>query len=80
MRNYRLHWDALNGWVVDVDVLLSGIQIDRLCEWAIPRQVIRYRSLPQGDKKEELGRAIELLKKRQVRQRLIEKQGVLNVL
>ena len=71
MRNYRLHWDAELGWILDVDVLLSARQIDGVCHWAIPHQIKRWIALPLGAKKDELHRAIKLLEQRRVLQRLV---------
>lgn len=71
MRAYRLHWDAKDGWLVDTDLPLPALQLEKLISWAIPKQVDRYRALPTGDKRRELERAIELLKKGAVRQRVL---------
>lgn len=71
MKNYRLHWDAILGWIVDTDVTLSDFQLSGICDWAIPKQVGRWNSLPIGAKKDELGMAIKLLQNKKIRQRLV---------
>ncbi len=71
----RLHWDAAEGWVVDVPAALSRPMLDRLVAWALPRQRDRWRSLPTGDKRDELGRAIGLLEQGGVRQRIVGERG-----
>lgn len=77
MKNYRLHWDAKEGWVVDTDIALSDFQLKKICDWATPRQVDRWRSLPPGEKKDELGKAIKLLQKGAIRQRVVyDRDGV----
>lgn len=72
MRTHRLHWDAEVGWIIDVHTTIAHHQIDRIAKWAIPHQVQRYTALPNGGKKDELGRAIDLLKKSKITQRLID--------
>lgn len=71
----RLHWDAELGWLLDVPVALRADQLGRIAAWALPRQVDRYRALPPGDRKDELGRAIALLRQGTIRQRLLERDG-----
>lgn len=75
MRNLRLYWDVETGWILDVPVALSKDQLDRVARWALPRQIDRYRGLPPGDRKEQLGFAIEALRRREVRQRLFDHDG-----
>ena len=72
MRGLRLHWDVALGWVIDTPVALSPSQLARVADWALPRQVDRYRALPPGDRKEQLGRAIDALKRGEVRCRVID--------
>jgi hypothetical protein len=71
-RALRLHWDAETGWVLDVPVALTATQVARVAAWALPRQIARYRGLPPGDRKDQLGHAIELLRQGRVAQRLID--------
>ncbi|GEM_PF-6396286 len=68
----RLHWDAERGWVLDVPTVIAQAQLRRVAQWALPRQIERWRSLPPGDRKDELGRAIEQLKQMRITQRLID--------
>jgi len=75
MNNLRLHWDAQEGWLLDVPAALSKPALQRVVEWSIPRQVARFQGLPPGDKKNDLKRAIELLQQGQVRQRLVGARG-----
>lgn len=71
----RLHWDSTNGWVLDVPTAITNEQLHRVARWAAPRQIERWRSLPPGDRKDELARAIELLKQGKIAQRLIDDDG-----
>jgi len=80
MKNLRLHWDAEAGWVVDVPVHLPQRQVYNLIQYALPRQIDRWRGLPPGERKGELGRAIELLRQGKVKQRLLEVDKVLRML
>lgn len=73
--NLRLHWDAEMGWIIDVPFTLTLQAVQRICEYAIPKQQNRMLSLSPGDKKEELRVAIELLKRFHVTQRLIDHDG-----
>lgn len=68
----RLHWDATWGWILDVPVTLSHEQIVRVVTWALPHQIDRWRSLPHGEKREELGKALDRLKRGEIHQRLID--------
>lgn len=74
-RNVRLHWDAVIGWIVDVPVTLSPQQLARIAQWALPKQRDRYCSLPPGVRRDELARAITLLERGEIRQRLIDHDG-----
>jgi hypothetical protein len=71
----RLYWDAVEGWVLDVPVPLTQAQLARIARWAVPRQVARWRSLPHGDRREQLGRAISALERGELRQRLVDHDG-----
>lgn len=75
MNNLRLHWDAQEGWLLDVPTALSKPALQRVVEWSIPKQVARFQSLPPGDKKDDLKRAIESLREGKVRQRLVGTRG-----
>ena len=72
MRNLRLHFDARVGWILDVPVTIGDHQIKRIAQWALPFQVQRLSELPIGEKKSQLARAIGLLKKGQITQRLFD--------
>jgi len=61
--------------MIDVPTLMSASALQRVVEWAIPRQVQRYNALPLGDRKRELGKAIDLLKDGKISQRLIDHDG-----
>ncbi|HEV8642073.1 MAG TPA: hypothetical protein VGV13_13315 [Methylomirabilota bacterium] len=74
-RGFRLHWDAEHGWLLDVPVTLGREQLRRIAAWALPKQIDRYRSLPPGDRKDDLGRAIERLGRSEIRQRLVDHDG-----
>jgi len=75
MKHYRLHWDAVIGWIVDVDVALDACQLKKICDWAIPRQIDRWRSLPLGEKKTELEVAIKKLQAYKIQQRVVQDQS-----
>jgi len=71
MRPFRLHWDAVEGWLLDVPVAQPPHIIQRVIDWSVPKQVDRLRALPPGEKKEELTKAIQLLQAGQLKQRLV---------
>lgn len=74
-KNLRLHWDSEIGWILDVPILLPDHVVSSSIKWAIPLQVDRYRSLPIGDKKDELKKAIKLLIQGKVQQRIVGYHG-----
>lgn len=75
MQYMRLHWDAVLGWIVDTEISLDSMQLKRVCDWALPRQISRYNSLPLGSKKDELAAAIKKLRAYQISQRLVYNQA-----
>lgn len=75
MRNLRLHWDAEQGWMLDVPAMLSAPALQRVIDYALPHQVDRYRSLPPGAKKDELKGAIEALIVGKIKQLLVGPRG-----
>ncbi len=74
-RNVRLHWDAEAGWILDVPWNLPNDFVKRTAEYAVPRQVDRWRALPPGEKKDELERAIKLLQAGKVTQKIVGARG-----
>jgi hypothetical protein len=76
MRGIRLHWDAEQGWLLDVPFMLSKPMFARAIEWSVPRQVDRLRSLPPNtDKHRELKAAIEELRAGKVCQNVVGARG-----
>jgi hypothetical protein len=75
MNALRLHWDADRGWILDVPVALSAPALERAVAWCLPKQIDRWRSLPSGAKRDELGHAIELLRRGRVTQRIVGMRG-----
>jgi len=71
----RLYWNRELGWVIEVPTALTQEQLHRITRWALPKQVDRWRNLPPGNKKDELGHAIEHLKQGRILQRLIDHDG-----
>ncbi len=76
----RLVWNADLGWIVEVETLLSADQLRRVCDFAIPHQIARHRSLPLGAKKDELTGAIQLLRAYRITQRLVSSKDGTGVL
>lgn len=74
-KSCRLHWNAELGWLLDVPTTISAQQLWRVAKWALPRQVERYHALPPGDRKDELRRALDLLKAGKIRQQLVDHDG-----
>lgn len=76
MQQPRLHWDAETGWVLDVPKALDKGTLHRLVTgWCFKQQHIRWLGMPPGDKKEELGRALVLLRDGKVQQRVVGMRG-----
>ena len=75
MKNSRLYWDAENGWLLDVPVAYDQRAMFNIAQWAIPRQVERWRCLPPSEKKEQLANAIRQLEKGLIRQRVVGYRG-----
>lgn len=72
MRRYlRLYWDGKD-WILEVPFPLSKRQLWAVANYAFKFQLDRYRALPHGDRKEELGRALDLLKNCKIKQKLID--------
>lgn len=71
----RLHWDHARGWIIDVPTAVTSQQLVRIAQWALPRQIERWRSLPPGARKDELEGAIALLRQGRIAQRLIDHDG-----
>jgi hypothetical protein len=63
------------GWILDVPVYLPETALPGVMRWALPRQVDRWRSLPPGDRKDELGGAIALLKAGKITQKIVGARG-----
>lgn len=74
-RPMRLHWDAENGWLIDVPTTLTNEQLGRIVKWALPRQIDRWRSLPHGEKREQLAGAIKDLQAGKIHQCLLDTEG-----
>jgi hypothetical protein len=75
MRTLRLHWAAESGWLLDVPVGVPQQVLLNAAKWAVPKQIDRWRALPAGSKKDELGRAIKLLQRGMVTQNIIGFHG-----
>lgn len=76
MNQPRLHWDAEVGWVLDVPKMLDAGTLHRLSTgWAFKMQHARWLSLPPGERKDELGRALVLLRDGKVQQRVVGSHG-----
>ena len=71
----RLHWDAENGWILDVPQALPPGALRKAVDWSLPHQVQRFHGLPPGGKKDELKAAILKLKNYEVQQRVVGARG-----
>lgn len=71
-RYLRLHWDANEGWILDVPFPLTRKMLEHVAKWAFKVQLDRWRALPHGDRRDELGRALHLLKEGKIKQRIID--------
>jgi len=79
-QDFRVHWDAEHGWLIDVRVTgisLTAMQIDHIRQWAHARQTDRWRSLPPGDRKDECRRTIDDLEHGRIRQVITNPEGVI---
>lgn len=74
-KNVRLHWDDKNGWILDVPWVLPDDFLRKVVSYSIPKQVDRWRSLPTGEKRDDLGLAIQSLKRLEIRQNVVGSQG-----
>lgn len=74
-KNLRLHWDAQQGWILDVPWLLPAAAVRNAAGLAVKKQIDRWRSLPLGEKKDELKEAIEKLQRGEVQQRVVGPKG-----
>lgn len=74
-RSLRLHWDDTSGWILDVPWMMPADFVKRTVDYAIPRQIDRWRSLPIGDKKNALEASIKLLQQYQVTQKIVGARG-----
>ncbi len=74
-KNIRLHWDTEVGWILDVPFLIPKQAVIETVNYALPKQIDRWRSLPMGSKKDELKIAIEKLQKYEVQQNLVGARG-----
>jgi hypothetical protein len=74
-KNIRLHWDAEKGWLLDVPWGVSESMLRRVAEYAVPRQIDRWKSLPPGDKKEDLKLAIQKLQRFEIKQNIVGPRG-----
>lgn len=71
----RLHWDAENGWLLDVVAALPDQALRKVAQIALTTQKQRFHSLPPGDRKDQLAGAIRALMRGEIRQRVIGKRG-----
>jgi hypothetical protein len=74
MKNYNVRWKG-EYWVVDVALLMPDITLKSLVNYVLKIQEDRYLSMPMGDKKEELGIAIQALKNGKIQQRIVDSNG-----
>lgn len=74
-KNLRLHYDAERGWLLDVPWLLPTSVVRRVVELAVPKQIDRWRSLPAGEKRDDLKNAIEKLQFFAVQQNVVGTRG-----
>lgn len=74
-KGLRLHWDDTAGWILDVPWMMPLDFVKRTIEYALPRQIDRWRSLPPGDKKDALKSNIELLQQGKVTQKIVGARG-----
>lgn len=75
MKNMRLHWDAVEGWLLDVPLYLPNHILANVVRWAYPRQLDRLRSLPPGARQDELKAALPLLRQGKLTQRVVGQRG-----
>lgn len=76
MRNTRIYWRAEPGvWYFDVQAGLPQSVAVRVASFYVPKLVEKFRTLPPGDKKEDLKRAIEALQSGKVVQRIVGSRG-----
>lgn len=74
VKNVRLHWDAVDGWLLDVPVVLPSIPQPAI-DWMVKQQIERWRGLPPGEKKDQLAGAIKDLQAGKIRQLLKDHDG-----
>jgi hypothetical protein len=74
-KNLRLHWDAEHGWMLDVPFMLPDEVVRRVVRFSFPKQLDRFRSLPPGEKREQLKGALEKLQRFEVRQNIVGERG-----
>jgi hypothetical protein len=74
-RSVRLHWDHQAGWILDVPWMMPDDFVKKTIDYAIPRQIDRWRSLPPGSKKDDLEASIKLLQQHKVTQKIVGARG-----
>lgn len=76
MKNSRLYWRAEPGvWFFDVPTGIPQAVAERVAIAHVPRLVDKFRTLPPGDRKDDLKRAIEALQAGKVLQRIVGERG-----
>lgn len=76
MKTSRLYWRADPGvWFFDVPTGIPQAVAERAAIANVPRLVEKFRTLPPGDRKDDLKRAIEALQAGKVQQRVVGERG-----
>lgn len=76
MKSSRLYWRAEPGvWFLDVPTGLPQSVAVRVAVANVSRLVEKFRTLPPGDRKDDLKLAIEALQAGKVQQRVVGERG-----
>lgn len=71
----RVHWDAVNGWVVDTQIALTRQQLFAVVAHTKKIQHERIRAMPAGDRREQAVAAIKNLTPATLKVKLLPQSG-----
>lgn len=62
MKNVRMHYDIIDGWILDVEFTLNPIEIEKIIDYTLFKQSDRLKSMISGARRDECKIALDLLR------------------
>ena len=62
MKNVRMHYDIIDGWILDVEFTLNPIEVEKIIDYTLFKQSDRLKSMISGARRDECKIALDLLR------------------